>query len=99
MSIQLKSSSKGHRLILSGEIDFGQVNELYQVAQQIAENPKPITVEWGDLTSIHYAGVQTLLALGKTLQHQGVGIRYKEPAPQLYAQLQRFGLWQALLNH
>lgn len=98
MSIQLKSSGKGYRLNLSGEIGYAQVNELYQVAQQIAENPKPTTIEWENLHAIHYAGIQVLIALSKSLQNHNLPLRYKEPAPDLYAQLERYGLWHAMIE-
>ncbi len=98
MSIQLKSSGKGYRLNLSGAIGYAQVIELYQVAQQIAENPKPTTIEWETLHAIHYAGIQVLIALSKSLQNHNLPLRYKEPAPGLYAQLERYGLWQAMIE-
>ena len=34
MNIQLKTTSKGHRLTLSGDLGFDQVETLYQAAKR-----------------------------------------------------------------
>lgn len=99
MSLNLKTNSKGHHLTLSGYIGYEQTAELFQLAQQIAENPKPTTVEWENAEGIHYAGIQVLLSLGKSLESSGATLRFKDPAPQLYEQLRTFGIWQALVSH
>ncbi len=98
MSLQLKTNSKGYRLSLSGTIGFEQMQELLQLAQQIAQEPKPTTVEWENIESIHYAGIQVLLSLCKSLESAQVPLRFKDPAPQLHEQLKQFGLWQALMS-
>ncbi len=99
MSLSLKTNSKGYCLTLAGHIDYDQTAELLQVAQQIAENPKPTTVEWENLERIHYAGIQVLLSLGKSLESAGMTLRFKDPDPQLYEQLRTFGIWQVLVSN
>lgn len=98
MNIQLKTTSKGHRLILSGDIGFDQIETLYQTAKQVVETPHPTTIDWENLHSIHYAGVQVLVALAQSLRNHQKPVRVKEPAPELYEQLRRYGIWQALLT-
>ncbi|GIV11244.1 MAG: hypothetical protein KatS3mg020_0735 [Fimbriimonadales bacterium] len=40
MHTTLKTTTKKHKLILSGEIGFAQTNELWDAVQQIAQQPK-----------------------------------------------------------
>lgn len=99
MSLNLKTNSKGYCLTLSGHIGYEQTAELLQLAQQIAENPKPTTVVWENIEGIHYAGIQVLLSLGKSLESAGTTLRFKDPAPELYEQLRTFGIWQVLVSN
>jgi ABC-type transporter Mla MlaB component len=91
--IELKTSQKGYRLQLSGELGYEQLPDLLATAQQIDAQPKPTTIEWSDLKHLHYACVQVLLALGKR-----VPLKFKEPSPELHQKLNRYGIWQALLS-
>ncbi len=96
--IELKIGKKGYQLVLEGKLGFDQLPALLEAAQQIEAQPKPTTVEWGSLQSLHYACLQTLIALGKSLEASGQPIAFKEPSPDLYDCLNRYGIWQAVLQ-
>lgn len=98
MHTTLKTTTKKHKLTLSGEIGFAETNELWDAVQQIAQQPKETQIEWSNLSHIHYAGVQTLFALRKSLEEQGYKVQFSEPNPALYAQLHTFGVWDALIQ-
>lgn len=98
MQVSLKTTAKKYRATLSGEIGFAEVGALYEAAQRIAQAPKPTQVDWSDLTAIHYAGVQVLFALRKSLEERGQKVQFTEPNPQLYQQLHTYGVWDALIQ-
>jgi ABC-type transporter Mla MlaB component len=98
MHATLKTSARKHKLTLSGEIGFAETNELWDAVQQIVQQPKETQIEWSNLSRIHYAGVQTLFALRKSLEEQGHKVQFSEPNPALYAQLHTFGVWDALIQ-
>ncbi|MDM7460600.1 MAG: STAS domain-containing protein, partial [bacterium] len=60
--------------------------------------PKATDIDWSNLSRIHYAGVQILFALRKSLEEQGYTLRFGEPNPNLYQQLHTFGVWDALIQ-
>jgi ABC-type transporter Mla MlaB component len=93
--IDLNIGKKAARLTLNGVLSFDQ---LLQAAQQIEAAGKPLILEWHALQSLHYACLQVLIALGKSLAIQGITAQAKEPSPELYAQLQRYGLWHELFD-
>ncbi|MCS7066446.1 MAG: STAS domain-containing protein [Fimbriimonadales bacterium] len=95
--IELKTGKKGYQLRLQGELRFEQLPELLTAAQQIEAQPKPTTVEWSNLQGIHYACLQVLIALGKSLEASGHSIAFKEPSPDVYDRLNRYGIWQTLV--
>jgi ABC-type transporter Mla MlaB component len=96
--IDLNIGKKAARLKLSGVLEFEQLQPLLQAAQQIEAAGKPLILEWHALQSLHYACLQVLIALGKSLAMQGIPAQVKEPSPELYAQLQHYGLWNELLG-
>lgn len=98
MHTVLKTTSKKHKLILSGEIGFAETNALWDAVQQIAQQPKETCIDWSNLSRLHYAGVQTLFALRKSLEEQGCKLQFNEPNPVLYQQLHTFGVWDALIQ-
>ncbi|GIV11245.1 MAG: hypothetical protein KatS3mg020_0736 [Fimbriimonadales bacterium] len=61
-------------------------------------SPKTTQVDWSNLNQIHYAGVQTLFALRKSLEEQGCKLQFTEPNPNLYQQLHTIGVWDALIQ-
>jgi ABC-type transporter Mla MlaB component len=96
--IDLNIGKKAARLTLNGVLGFDQLPLLLQAAQQIEAAGKPLILEWHALQSLHYACLQVLIALGKSLAIQGITAQAKEPSPELYAQLQRYGLWHELFD-
>jgi anti-anti-sigma regulatory factor len=98
MQVSLKTTAKRHKATLNGEIGFAEAATLYETAQQIAQNPKETQIDWSNLTAIHYAGVQVLFALRKSLEEQGYKVQFTEPNPQLYQHLHTFGVWDALIQ-
>lgn len=98
MHTTLKTTAKKHKLTLSGEMGFTEMNELWDAVQQIAQQPKETQVEWSNLSRIHYAGVQMLFALRKSLEEQNCKLQFSEPNPALYAQLHTFAVWDALIQ-
>lgn len=94
--IDLKSGKRGMRLTLSGELGFDQLPTLLQVAQQIEAENKPVTLDWSNLQSLHYACLQVLIALGKSVEARGNSIQFKEPSPELHTLLHRYGIWTTL---
>ncbi len=98
MNATLKTSKKQHKLTLSGDIDFAGVNTLWDCAQQIAQDPKPTQVDWTNLNTLHFAGVQVLFALQKSLEERGVRLTFGEPNPALYQRLHQFGVWDSLIQ-
>lgn len=98
MHTTLKTTAKKHKLTLSGEIGFAETNELWDTVQQIAQQPKETQIDWSNLSRIHYAGVQTLFALRKSLEEQGCKLQFGEPNPNLYQQLHTVGVWDALIQ-
>ncbi len=96
--IDLNIGKKAARLTLSEELGFEQLQPLLQAAQQIEAAGKPLTLEWQTLQHLHYACLQVLIALGRSLAQQGIPIQAKEPSPELYALLQRYGLWRELFG-
>ncbi|MCX7925493.1 MAG: STAS domain-containing protein [Fimbriimonadales bacterium] len=98
MHATLKTTAKKHKLTLSGEIGFAETNALWDAVQQIAQQPKETQIDWSNLSRLHYAGVQTLFALRKTLEEQGCKLQFSEPNPSLYQQLHTFGVWDALIQ-
>jgi anti-anti-sigma regulatory factor len=98
MQVALKTTVRKHKATLNGAIGFAETATLYDTAQQIARNPKETLIDWSNLTSIHYAGVQILFALRTSLEEQGYKVQFTEPTPQLYQQLHTFGIWDALIQ-
>lgn len=98
MHTTLKTTSKKHRLTLTGEIGFEETRTLWDAVQQIAQQPRETCVDWSNLNRLHYAGVQTLFALRKTLEEQGYKLQFSEPNPNLYQQLHTVGVWDALIQ-
>ncbi len=98
MNATLKTSQKQHKLTLTGEIDFAQVNTLWECAQQIAQNPKSTLVDWTNLNTLHFAGIQILFSLQKSLEERGLSLRFTEPNPSLYQTLHQFGVWDSLIQ-
>ena len=98
MQVALKTTAKKHRATLNDAIGFAETATLYETAQQITQNPKETLIDWSNLTSIHYAGVQVLFALRKSLEEQGYKVQFTEPNPQLHQQLHTFGVWDALIQ-
>ncbi|MFN7161616.1 MAG: lipid asymmetry maintenance protein MlaB [Fimbriimonadales bacterium] len=98
MQATLKTTSKKHKLTLTGEIGFAETNALWDAVQQIAQTPKATDIDWSNLSRIHYAGVQMLFALRKSLEEQGCKLQLGEPNPNLYQQLHAFGVWDALIQ-
>lgn len=96
--IELKTGKKGYQFVLQGELRFEQLTDLLTAAQQIEAQPKPTTIDWSNLQSLHYACLQVLIALGKSLEASGLRITFKEPSPDLYDRLNRYGIWQTLLE-
>jgi len=98
MQVSLKTTARKHKATLSGEIGFAETAALYETAQQILQNPKETQIDWSNLTAIHYAAVQVLFALRKSLENQGYKVQFTEPNPQLYQHLHTFGVWDALIQ-
>ncbi|MCS6924243.1 MAG: STAS domain-containing protein [Fimbriimonadales bacterium] len=98
MQVTLKTTAKKHKLTLEGEIGYPETAQLWDAAQQIMQHPKPTQLDWSRLSRIHYAGVQVLFALRKTLEERGYQLQISEPDPILYQQLHTFGVWDALLR-
>ncbi|MCS7272718.1 MAG: STAS domain-containing protein [Fimbriimonadales bacterium] len=98
MPTTLKTTQKTHRLTLSGEIGYSETAQLWEAIQHIAQHPKDTTLEWSNLNRIHFAGVQMLIALRKTLEDHGCTLQCLEPSPDLYQQLRTFGVWHALVQ-
>ncbi|MFQ3610558.1 MAG: STAS domain-containing protein [Fimbriimonadales bacterium] len=99
MNATLKTSKKQHKLTLTGEVNFAEVNTLWECAQQIAQDPKPTQVDWANLNSLHFAGIQVLFALQKTLEEQGIRLTFGEPNPAFYQILHQFGVWDSLIQN
>jgi ABC-type transporter Mla MlaB component len=98
MQVSLKTTAKKHKATLNGEIGFAETASLYETAQQILRNPKETQIDWSNLTTIHYGGLQVLFALRKSLEEQGCKVQFTEPDPQLYNQLHTLGVWDALIQ-
>ncbi|GBC93934.1 hypothetical protein HRbin15_02436 [bacterium HR15] len=96
--IDLKIGKREARLTLKGELGFDQLQPLLQAAQQIEAAGKSVTLDWNQLQSLHYACLQVLIALGKSVEANGGRIAFNEPSPDLYDRLKRYGVWQALLE-
>lgn len=98
MQVMLKTAQKKHKLSLSGELGYPETAQLWEAVQQIAQQPRNTTIEWSNLNRIHFAGVQMLFALRKTLEERGCALQFSEPSPTLYQQLHTFGVWNALVQ-
>ncbi|MDW8106768.1 MAG: STAS domain-containing protein [Armatimonadota bacterium] len=98
MQVTLKTTQKKHKLTLSGELGYPETAQLWEAVQHIAQQPKNTTVEWSNLNCIHFAGVQMLFALRKTLEEHDCALQFSEPSPNLYQQLHTFGVWDALVQ-
>lgn len=96
--IELKTCKKGYHLTLGGALSYEQLPTLLEAAQQIESQPKPTTIEWSNLQGLHYACLQVLMALSKSLEASGQRIAFKEPSPDLYDRLSRYGVWESLLQ-
>ncbi|MFN7015787.1 MAG: STAS domain-containing protein [Fimbriimonadales bacterium] len=96
--IELKTGTRGYQLVLKGELGFEQLTALLEAAQHIEAQPAPTTIEWSNLENLHYACLQTLIALSRSLEASGHRIAFKEPSPNLYDRLNRYGVWQAILQ-
>lgn len=98
MQVALKTTARKHKATLTGEIGFTEAMTLYETAQQITQNPKETQIDWSNLTSLHYAGIQALFAMRKSLEEHGYKVQFTEPNPTLYQQLHTFGVWDALIQ-
>ncbi|MFN4033018.1 MAG: lipid asymmetry maintenance protein MlaB [Fimbriimonadales bacterium] len=98
MQATLKTTPRKHKLTLTGEIGFAEMNALWDAVQQVAQQPKTTEIDWSNLSHIHYAGVQMLFALRKSLEEQGYKLQLGEPNPNLYQHLHTFGVWDALIQ-
>lgn len=98
MQITLKTTAKRHKLTLAGEIGYPETNRLWEAAQQILQQPRATQVDWSRLNRLHYAGVQILFALRKSLEEHNCPLQFNEPDPALFQQLHTFGVWDTLIQ-
>lgn len=98
MHTTLKTTAKKHKLTLSGEIGYPESLELWETIQHIAQAPKDTTVDWSNLSRLHFSGVQMLFALRRSLEEHHHKLQFSEPNPALYQQLRTFGVWDALIE-
>ncbi len=94
--IDLKMGKRSARLVLSGELGYDQLQPLLQTAQQMEAVGKPLTLDWRDLHTLHYACLQVLMALVKSMTEKGCPVQLSEPSPELHAILLRYGIWAGL---
>jgi hypothetical protein len=81
--IKLSSGKKGYSLKLEGDLSFDDLGPLYDEAQKIAERPADTVVHWKGTAWAHFACVQLLLSLRKTVTGAGFKFDLGDAGPAL----------------
>lgn len=92
MNVRLDSSQSFYSLKLTGELGFDHLMDLVHQAQHIANQPKDTEVDWSGARWMHFACLQVLLSLKKSLANAGKRIHFTEPSPEYREALTMFGM-------
>ena len=79
-------------IALNGEVGFDRLTPLLEQARALGEHPQDVQVNWAEAQWIHFACLQLLLALERTLEQSGHHITFSEPSSRVAQSLREFNM-------